>query len=400
MSRNADLLNKLNNLILGKRPQDITGLLDAILSVNPEDANAFRNAIKPYAKLLELMDSTSAEEKRVHKSNYYSSDEFLDPHGTPNFLEIQQIAAAQRVKFSLNKLTDQEVLLNILKNNEEICRSYLAEKVEPKLTDAYYWKKAEEITLNEKNLSNQQIKESRKPSARWVRIDAHRWKKVPSEVSILREKVLPDNQIEKIRKWAATSWVLQAIDNAPLEELNKLAEDNKPSFQQAIQKLGFSENVKFIDVPFVRDLIKDKVEARRTQLSALNTKTDKDSIATPHKNNKSSFELEKGVVNATLEDLLTRAENKIGPNNIQLLFMESDTPEEFIESYFETSGGALTNEEQKFKEDLESELTDTAFRKIRTKALIQGFEQFDKMKKIQAEEALQKSRQVSDRTLS
>lgn len=241
MFTNEVLLQKLRGgTFQNGKSDEITNLLDAILSVNPEEKDALQSAIKPFTEML------GGEEIS------------LDANRKPSFIEIQQAAAAERVKFVLNTTTDVNILITILKNNPDECRAYLAEKLEPKLSESYYWKNS---TLN---LENEQTHDEKPEPVRWVLSDG-RWRKAQTEADKLRAKVLPDAQIEEIKKLAAARWVSQKTNNAPLEVLNKLSSNNKGSFYPALRQLGYSGDFKHIDVPIIKGLAKDKVQLIKTQ---------------------------------------------------------------------------------------------------------------------------------------
>ena len=284
MSKNAALLAKINDTTFwtGENAEDTTKLqdaLDALLQANPENEQEFEAAIKSHEStwgvfeesqaegvtapmfgwalsffgalfsvlgLWKKPDNESLDAEEDVEEDVEEDENVVEEEENPSSLVIQQAAVAQRVKLSLNKTNDQEILLKILKYNEDECRAYLAEKVESSITKAYGWK---ETTTPDPLIDGTQ----------------------PDNINDSKE-VLTDGYINNdIKKMAAARWVLQVVDNANFEALTKLdtakQESNLGAFREAVKELGFPEKaLNFIDMDIVYDLAQDKIQERRTLL--------------------------------------------------------------------------------------------------------------------------------------
>lgn len=227
--------------------------LDAILAVDHEQHKEFRQAVIDNKELWNKIHASFVPEKptifgrAIGSVAPVDSEEFLNPDEPGlSFLQIQQAAAAQRVKFGLDKVTQQEVLLHILQNNEEECRAYLAEKVAPEVAEkAKGWIQSEKpapVDGKEKPAINRSV------------------------------NVLPDDIIKNIKKQAAARWILLAIEEAQLDVLNKIDAangGNRDAFVAAIKELGFPNDVNSIaalDMDLIYDLITEKLREKRNHL--------------------------------------------------------------------------------------------------------------------------------------
>lgn len=148
MAKNNELLAALSNTeALTQADATIRNkALDDLLAADPADATAFRLAIKSNEVFWQAQSAAlMAPKMNVGRGylaptpveGYFTSDDFLDPNNLDSFTKIRQKAAEQRVGLGLKAASDQ-VLLDILKNNREACRAYLAEKF-PDLTHANGW---------------------------------------------------------------------------------------------------------------------------------------------------------------------------------------------------------------------------------------------------------------------
>lgn len=240
--QNAELLNVLEEAeFWAKDEAERNELLDSLLAVNSGEESSFREAVSKHAKAWGIFEKTTEDWIKTKSSyfgaaktadDYYDSEDFLDPEGDPTFLELQQAAAARRVKFNLNQITDEQVLLNILQYNEAECRAYLAEKVDTRLESAFSW---EENAVVE-----------------------------PSELNINHSSdVLDDTAIDEIKQVAAACWVLQQIEKADHQQLERLNLKNNIDFKKVLEELGFPKgSMAHVDVGRVWGTIDKTVQAR------------------------------------------------------------------------------------------------------------------------------------------
>lgn len=137
MAKNTDFdiaLADLNNLAA----QDGVArnrALDEVLKTDPSDVEAFRAAIMSHQEFWRALNREMMASamnvglglfEATPKEGYFESAAFLDPDdATVDFKRLHQLAAEQRVKLGLKEV-DEAVLIQILKNNPEECRAYLA----------------------------------------------------------------------------------------------------------------------------------------------------------------------------------------------------------------------------------------------------------------------------------
>lgn len=171
MPKNRELYIAINKLrgTKGISDQDKMAALDAILKVDLKvksdlSAQEFRNAICAHKAVWEKFD-TLMEQGTITSGiftkttspdpQYFEKKDFLDPNDTDtSFYEIVQNAAEERVKLTLLEV-DQDVLISILKHNDDECREYLQSKLEPKgvnLTQIAEWNPAPEKLLSDEAL--------------------------------------------------------------------------------------------------------------------------------------------------------------------------------------------------------------------------------------------------------
>lgn len=168
MPKNAELLSAIGNL-KSKSKAEREQALDAILKADHTDPLAFRKAVVDNTGLWSTLPgnimvvptkgtwttffSRGYIGTETPVTGYLESDQFLDPNG---FQKIKQAAAEERVKFGLVGV-DNEVLVNILKNNGEQCRRYLADKLRPqgiKFDEIHGWDPTNENVLTASALKN------------------------------------------------------------------------------------------------------------------------------------------------------------------------------------------------------------------------------------------------------
>lgn len=143
---------------------DRINALDALLLIDLTEDNEdhreeqFRDAVYLHEKVWKKFDDLMKCEDQINKGSYWSpqmeddpsyfkKDKFLEYDNSEfTFLELQQIAAEERVKLGLKNDSEEDkaVLLNILKYNEEECRAYLATRYSV-LTQVPGWEDSEKI---------------------------------------------------------------------------------------------------------------------------------------------------------------------------------------------------------------------------------------------------------------
>ncbi|MBL7480227.1 hypothetical protein [Legionella bononiensis] len=141
MAKNVAIRNAIiNNDVDIEEPDVRRRALEHLLEVNPADVSAFRQAIINNKGFWEQFpDLKEAEGIKIYEDN----DNLLTPDEDPDIKTIRQIAAQQRVTLGL-KDVDDDVLIQILSNNEDECRAYLASISKlGNLNQAHGWKKDE-----------------------------------------------------------------------------------------------------------------------------------------------------------------------------------------------------------------------------------------------------------------
>ncbi|CAM4472297.1 MAG: hypothetical protein LEGION0403_FIIPPAGN_01430 [Legionella sp.] len=244
MAKNEYLWQVLHNLewsSLDETDKDnFVKACDALLAVDSSDSDEFRKVAKEHAEILGLLDDEAAKKwatpsrfnPLTYDSNdYYTKPDFLDANDDVTFRNIQQEAAAQRVKLGLSEVANQSVLLDVMQNNKEALREYIAQHIAPSIAVGAGW-----------NLQK------------------------PSEDNILTDEIL-----EEIQKNAVARWVLMVVETADLEVLNRLNDTHGDAFDDAINDLpGFPQeagDLNLIGGEQIWDLVKERVLARQKELS-------------------------------------------------------------------------------------------------------------------------------------
>jgi hypothetical protein len=133
MAKNLALKRALvNKKILGAADPVIRSkALDDILQADPTDINAVRTAIinnKGFWQLFPELQETAANKF------YTDSDLLLTLDGPPALSALRQAAAEQRVSLGLKDAPD-DVLVNIMSNNPDECRAYMASRQQLGIAD-------------------------------------------------------------------------------------------------------------------------------------------------------------------------------------------------------------------------------------------------------------------------
>jgi hypothetical protein len=242
MPKNDELLTMLSthNFWRGKNEEQkkkFIKALDALLKADPTNEAAFREAFKLHKQTWGVFND-EAQWTEQNQGNDPQVEYFTAALDPKNFPQFQQLAAVQRVKYKFDREQDKDILINILKNNEEECRAYLADRI-PELKQSHPWKPPHPMP----------------------------------------QSLLPDDLILNIiRKPIAAQWAFYAIDEASLEvleELHRAKLDNAPDkFKTAIKKLGLPDSVdlKCIDMDLIFSTISKKVNTRRTELLSTEAK--------------------------------------------------------------------------------------------------------------------------------
>jgi hypothetical protein len=239
MAKNKELWAVLKNpnwASLGE--EDKTKLLaafDALLAVNPTDTTKFREAVKAHEGTWGVFDDPEVWANSglglvtYEADQYYTSNDFLNPKDTVNFIKLHQEAAAQRVKLNLSNVTDQDVLLGVMQNNKDALREYLASQIAPTMAVGSGW-------------------DSKKPS---------------------KDNVLTDEALSDIQQDAVAHWVLMAVEEADLDVLNRLTDKIDDEFDDEIKALpGFPREADdLVSGARVWDLVKGRVAERQKELS-------------------------------------------------------------------------------------------------------------------------------------
>jgi hypothetical protein len=140
---NKKLFDAINKPEFLQKGEAARRALDELIAVDSTDLVKFRVAvtkhralweqmgIKPDTVLINWIDTkpTGLGDGGADDNAYLADETFLNSaHATHNFAIIKQAATEQRVKLGLSANTDQQILINILKYNEDECRAYLMNK--------------------------------------------------------------------------------------------------------------------------------------------------------------------------------------------------------------------------------------------------------------------------------
>lgn len=272
MPKNKELLEMLqgdgSTFLQGlDEPKQIARIaaLDALLALDHEEVESFKTTVRTHATAWGIFDAaewirshTQEDQPVPTEDDYYQSDDFLNPVADDaDFYQIRTEAAALRVKLGVNKIVDQEVLLNILIYNEEECRAYLAEKVAPAITNAHGWV------------------ESVIPEP----VDG-----VQGLAKNTSSEVLSRLDIDKIKELALQRWVILAVQKTDnIQALNKLSvlinvldngdEPDKKLFNEALKELGFdsnAQNIKIKNANIIREILRGTESAVNERKGKIN----------------------------------------------------------------------------------------------------------------------------------
>lgn len=152
MPKNNSLLAAINNPALLSKGDLARHALDELISVDLSDPVNLRKAVTKHRVLwgrefgirpdgIDTWESTNPRFLAGADADDYLNDEtFLDSTDrVDSFAKIKQAATEQRIHFGLSAVTDQEVLINILKYNSDECRAYLTKKVVPEMPVPQGW---------------------------------------------------------------------------------------------------------------------------------------------------------------------------------------------------------------------------------------------------------------------
>lgn len=253
MAKNDQIFNYLNafDALQTKDSTACRNALEALIAVDPGDATAFRKAIWDKKTFWELFNPglfkvpeqstlSSLFKSKPAMDVYANSDDFLDPtidsDEEHSFNGIQRIAVEQRIKLGLKNASD-EILIKILKHNEEELRDYLATKQHDDL-----------IALN----------------------------KIPGWQNH-KEDILADDAIDNIKLTAFELLLQHKISNsADLKLLTDIKKANDlPSLKGAIEKLGIEKALvdQFIRNQDLSESCSDLFEERLKALQVNQAKT-------------------------------------------------------------------------------------------------------------------------------
>ncbi len=128
MSKNVEFETLLKNktILSGKDAVIRNKAFDDLLKVDPANTAAFRNALIANKDFWKAFPEFGIPENDI--DSFIRSDEFLNP-ANDAFAKFHKLVAEQRVSLGLKNVTD-DVLIRILKNNEDACRNYLATKTD------------------------------------------------------------------------------------------------------------------------------------------------------------------------------------------------------------------------------------------------------------------------------
>ncbi|MCE0722659.1 hypothetical protein [Legionella resiliens] len=230
--------------------------LEALLAVDISNPVEFRKAVVRHGVFWETLDPNIKPNTRSTwqliapeflggrtPEAFFSNDDFLSSTVSDNSLaKIKLAAAEQRVKFGVNAIKDQAVLLQILSHNTEECRAYLATKV-PAITGTHGWI----------------------PSVKPALVGGVQPPDTNSSINIL-----PDIAIKRIKQQAANQFLTQVVTDAKSDKLSQLealiTHKNDPaSLKTAMEALGLPVQ----STPLFDRLNGDLERAVTTRITAL-----------------------------------------------------------------------------------------------------------------------------------
>ncbi|KTD46425.1 hypothetical protein [Legionella quateirensis] len=249
MAKNVAIRNAIINNAVDIEPDVRRRALEHLLEADPANLTAFRNAIIHNKGFWEQFpDLKEAEGVKI----YEDSDNLLSLDGAPDIKTIRQLAAQQRVTLGLNDVED-DVLIQILSNNEDECRAYLASISKlGNLNKAHGWKKNEEPVLA--------------PPA-----------PAPAD-SNKSDDILTANAINEIRNQARDVLLLRFINQSEnrAQIVQLLTANDKVSVDSAAIVMGYPDSVAakgFLNFP-LSDHVKDALRGRLTMLKQAAGKND------------------------------------------------------------------------------------------------------------------------------
>ncbi|RUR22410.1 hypothetical protein [Legionella qingyii] len=252
MPKNDSLLSAINNAALLSKG-NARQALDELISVDLSDPVNFRKAVTKHRALwggefaigpdgIDHWESTNPRFLGgVDADDYLNNQTFLDSTAADSFEKIKQAATEQRIRFGLSVVTDQEVLINILKYNSDECRAYLTKKVAPDMPVPHGWN----ATTPHATPGHPGTNDSR--------------------------HILTDEAVIRIQQQAANKLLFQLIAKPDLQNPELLdnlisARNDAARFESAAQALGFpAEGLASLDQVFPQDLF-DKAIERRDEL--------------------------------------------------------------------------------------------------------------------------------------
>lgn len=229
---NKKLFDAINKPEFLQKGEAARRALDELIAVDSTDLVKFRVAvtkhralweqmgIKPDTVLINWIDTKpkGLGDGGADDNAYLADETFLNSaHATHNFAIIKQAATEQRVKLGLSANTDQQILINILKYNEDECRAYLMNKSAlPDIPTPQGWGVDAPSPGSEYPFKNN---------------SAH---------------ILPKEAVDRLKQHAAQQLLLKAITKPDSQDLGKLDElikaheaNDSVRFQLAAQVIGF-----------------------------------------------------------------------------------------------------------------------------------------------------------------
>ncbi|KTD02812.1 hypothetical protein [Fluoribacter gormanii] len=254
MPKNNSLLAAINNPALLSKGDLARHALDELISVDLSDPVNLRKAVTKHRVLwgrefgirpdgIDTWESTNPRFLAGADADDYLNDEtFLDSTDrVDSFAKIKQAATEQRIHFGLSAVTDQEVLINILKYNSDECRAYLTKKVVPEMPEPQGW----HATAPHATPGHPGTNDSR--------------------------DILTDEAVIRIQQQAAKQLLFQLIAKPDLQNPKLLddlisARNDLAQFKVAAQALGFpAEGLTSLEQEFPDELF-DKAQERSDAL--------------------------------------------------------------------------------------------------------------------------------------
>lgn len=205
--------------------------LDALLQADSDEN--FRKAIIANRVFWEAVDDQTIPEEGWDDVNIPANDAYIEHDDALYSIEsLRQVVAQQRAKYSVSAITDQSVLLQILRHNKDQCRQYLATKI-PELASAPGWQADP-------------------------------------------KSVLTNDAIDVVKRQAAIQYLTKVINDTKVENLQKLRdvithENNTNALKTDLEALGIPPHTDalFNDLAAtgLKDLIEGKIESLEKEAS-------------------------------------------------------------------------------------------------------------------------------------